>query len=162
MLIEVLLSLPLQPLSGEMITPMKVSDVGSSKTTSGADRKKKTGGKGSEFAEQLKQAATVAEQAAPTEAPAVNAVDSILAIQQAPDAMEERSRGLVRDYGDKLLDSLELLRLDILNGAVPKDKLVGIAHTMRARRQQSDDPKLNEIIDEIELRAEVEIAKLTR
>ena len=33
---------------------------------------------------------------------------------------------------------------------------------IRQRRQRSDDPQLNEIMDEIELRAEVEIAKLTR
>ncbi|MBT4220432.1 MAG: hypothetical protein HOL37_09535 [Rhodospirillaceae bacterium] len=33
---------------------------------------------------------------------------------------------------------------------------------MRAQRRQTEDSKLNEIIDEIELRAEVEIAKLTR
>jgi hypothetical protein len=33
---------------------------------------------------------------------------------------------------------------------------------VRAGKKKSDDPKLNEIVDEIELRAEVEIAKLTR
>jgi hypothetical protein len=33
---------------------------------------------------------------------------------------------------------------------------------MRAHRRETEDPNLNEIIDEIELRAEVEIAKLTR
>jgi hypothetical protein len=37
-----------------------------------------------------------------------------------------------------------------------------LAQRLRQKRQQSDDPKLNAIIDEIELRAEVEIAKLTR
>ncbi len=41
-------------------------------------------------------------------------------------------------------------------------KLVDIAQMMRTQRQTTDDPRLNEIIDEIELRAEVEIAKLTR
>jgi len=37
-----------------------------------------------------------------------------------------------------------------------------LAQSMRQQRRQSDDPQLNQIIDEIELRAEVEIAKLTR
>ncbi len=50
----------------------------------------------------------------------------------------------------------------MLVGAVPKDKLVELAHRVRAGKKKSDDPKLNEIVDEIELRAEVEIAKLTR
>ncbi|MAF94951.1 MAG: hypothetical protein CMM60_04265 [Rhodospirillaceae bacterium] len=37
-----------------------------------------------------------------------------------------------------------------------------LARKLRQKRQDSDDPRLNEIIDEIELRAEVEVAKPTR
>ena len=33
---------------------------------------------------------------------------------------------------------------------------------MRERKMQSDDPRLNDLVAEIELRVEVEIAKLTR
>ena len=65
-------------------------------------------------------------------------------------------------YGDDLLNRLDDLRLAILDGVLSKDKLTELAHNLRQKRQNSDDPKLNEIINEIELRAEVEIAKLTR
>ena len=61
-----------------------------------------------------------------------------------------------------MLDQLEDLRRDLLLGAIEKEKLSSLAQRMRAHRRQTDDPRLNEIIDEIELRAEVEIAKLTR
>ena len=64
--------------------------------------------------------------------------------------------------GEDILDPLKGLRLSLLAGSVPKNKVVGIARLMRAQRQAPDDPRLNKIIDEIELRAEVEIAKLTR
>ena len=69
---------------------------------------------------------------------------------------------MLRRYGGDLLDRLEDLRIGILSGAYPKQKLVDLAHRLRKKRQASDDPRLNEIIEEIELRAEVEIAKLTR
>jgi len=64
-------------------------------------------------------------------------------------------------YGDDLLNRLDDLRLAILDGVLSKDKLTELAHNLRQKRQNSDDPKLNEIIDEIELRAEVEVAKST-
>jgi hypothetical protein len=69
---------------------------------------------------------------------------------------------MARAHAEDVLDRLEALRAWILVGAMPKDKLVELAQRLRAQRQRSDDPRLNEIIDEIELRAEVEIAKLTR
>ena len=65
-------------------------------------------------------------------------------------------------YGDDLLNRLDDLRLAILDGVLSKDKLTELAHNLRQKRQNSDDPKLNEIINEIELRAEVEVEKLTR
>ena len=65
-------------------------------------------------------------------------------------------------YGDDLLNRLDDLRLAILDGVLSKDKLTELAHNLRQKRQNSDDPKLNEIINEIELRVEVEVAKLTR
>jgi len=65
-------------------------------------------------------------------------------------------------YGDDLLNRLDDLRLAILDGVLSKDKLTELAHNLRQKSQNSDDPKLNEIINEIELRAEVEVEKLTR
>ena len=47
-------------------------------------------------------------------------------------------------------------------GRFSKEKLADLAQRLRQKRQQSTDPKLNEIIHEIELRAEVEIAKYSR
>lgn len=141
---------------------MKVSKVGSGRPVSSSRRKKTPPGKGSAFAEQLKEATGslgVTESAEPSK---VIAADSVLSVQETDDATQERSRGLDRMYGEGILDRLEDIRHGLLVGALPKDKLAGLAQSMRARRRQSDDPRLNRILDEIELRAEVEIAKLTR
>ena len=141
---------------------MRVSELASSKAAAPARRRKVAPGKGGDFAVRLREVAATAEAARVIESPPVRAVDSILAVQEVSDATEERSRGLAKGYGDAVLDRLDELRHDLLTGAVSRDRLAGLARTMRAQRRTSTDPRLNEIIDEIELRAEVEIAKFTR
>jgi hypothetical protein len=90
------------------------------------------------------------------------AVEAVFALQEAPNATEEHQRKQVRAHGEDLLDRLEMVRRWILDGAIPKEKLAELARLVRAQRRRTDDPRLEAIIDEIELRAEVEIAKLTR
>ena len=65
-------------------------------------------------------------------------------------------------YGDDLLERLDDLRIGILLGRFSKEKLAELAQRLRQKREQSDDPNLNDLLSEIELRAEVEIAKYTR
>ena len=59
-----------------------------------------------------------------------------------------------------MLDELEQIRLGLLLGAIPRARLEQLAQMVRARREQLDDAKLIAILDEIELRAAVELAKL--
>lgn len=141
---------------------MKVSKVKSGKSASSVSRKKVEAGHGGAFAEHLKGAAANSALAASADAGSVNSVDSILAVQEVDDQTQQRGRRLGIQYGGDVLDQLEELRRDLLLGAIDKNKLGSLAQQMRAHRRQIDDPRLNEIIDEIELRAEVEIAKLTR
>ena len=63
---------------------------------------------------------------------------------------------------EDLLDRLESLRLDIITGQVPARRLAGLLTSLRAQRAQFTDPRLIEILDEIDLRAAVELAKLGR
>ena len=130
-----------------------------------AERAKKKGvpeGKGGDFAGALKKAAESAGSPGVTETAPVGGVEAILAVQEVPDTGDEGRRRRAVRYGDDLLARLEELQLDLLAGAASKDKLADLARTMREQRRTTDDSRLNEIIDEIELRAEVEIAKLTR
>ena len=142
---------------------MRISKVGSSKQA--AATKKKSMVKAGEFAERVRGTAGAgavdSPQAVEGTAP-VGGVESILTIQEVPDATDGRSRGLLKQYGDDLLDRLDEFRLAILTGTISKDRLTELAQKLRQKRQDSDDPRLNEILDEIELRAEVEVAKLTR
>lgn len=140
---------------------MKITNIGSAKAAK-STKKKANAGKGSEFAERLKEASHAVETPSAMEQAAISPAEAVLAVQETDDATQGRSRGLAFRYGNDVLDRLDQLRHEILTGAVPKESLALLARKMRAERQTSDDPRLNEIIDEIELRAEVEIAKLTR
>jgi hypothetical protein len=76
--------------------------------------------------------------------------------------MDRRSRGRVIRRADGLLDQLSDLQADLLAGVVPAARLQALTDMLRAKREGVDDPRLSDLIDEIELRAEVELAKLGR
>lgn len=91
----------------------------------------------------------------------VSSLSVVLAVQESEDAVHGR-RQRARDRGLKMLDYLEEVRLGLLLGVVPREKLEQLAQMVRAKREQVDDPKLTAILDDIELRAAVELAKLSR
>jgi hypothetical protein len=94
---------------------------------------------------------------------AVAGLGSILAAQavdpdtgEAP-SYEERRRRARR--GEEILERLEEIRRGFLLGTIPKDRLATLA---REKRERGADPLISQLLDEIELRAEVELAKLSR
>ena len=141
---------------------MKISKVGGPKEASAGRKKDRTSGSDSGFADRLRETHGADEVAPPTESSGVGSVDSVFALQEVPDATDGRARAILHDYGNDMLDRLEELRVGILNGIFSKERLTELAQNLRKKRQNSEDARLNEIIEEIELRAEVEIAKLTR
>ncbi|MBY0612168.1 MAG: flagellar assembly protein FliX [Beijerinckiaceae bacterium] len=84
-------------------------------------------------------------------------LDALIALQEVDDAPERRRRAAQR--GKNLLDSLDQLKAAMLAGKVPAQALHRIAEQLR-HRAPSADPQLDEILAHIELRAEVELAKL--
>lgn len=84
-------------------------------------------------------------------------LDALLALQEVPDSLARNARA--RRRGEALLDQLEQLRLDILTGALPEDRLARLAGLIAERKGEIDDPRLADILQEIELRAAVELAK---
>lgn len=145
---------------------MKIKNVGGPKgVASTKDKKRVASADGGAFSDAVRAAQGVGS-AAPTApsgaAGAVAGVDAILATQDVGDATDDETRRQARDYGNRLLDQLEAIRDGLLSGFVPKERLAHIAQSMRARKLATADPQLLALIDEIELRAEVEIAKLSR
>ena len=87
-------------------------------------------------------------------------LDAMLTLQavDADAQKQERRRAFRRGTG--LLDKLEDIRDGLLAGRIPVDRLQGLAQALRQERMMVTDPQLAELIGEIELRCEVELAKL--
>ncbi len=141
---------------------MKVNNVGAGRGPAATRKSQKSTESNSSFSDTLREAAESGDVEGTGSVVGVASVGGLLSVQEVGDATDGRSRGLLIDYGGDLLDHLEDIRLGLLLGSISKDRLTDLAQRMRQHRQESDDPVLNEIIDEIELRSEVEIAKLTR
>jgi hypothetical protein len=88
----------------------------------------------------------------------IGALDSILMLQGLDDSTDGRSRAM--EHGEKLLDMLDEVRDGLLAGGVPRTTLNRLANAVTRRQDQFNDPKLQGVLDEIELRAHVELAKL--
>lgn len=140
---------------------MKVGSASSAKSVGSA---RKTGGVSSSGATGFSALlGEVEETSAPSVAAAssVGGVEALLAAQVVGDALQDegrKRRAVAR--GNDILDKLEDLRADLLAGGVSKQKLIALAQELRERRDAGLDDELNAILDEIELRAEVELAKL--
>jgi hypothetical protein len=88
----------------------------------------------------------------------IASVESILTLQGLDDSTSGRSRGL--DHGEHLLDMLDEVRDGLLSGGIPRATLNRLATAVSRRQDNFADPKLQSVLDEIELRARVELAKL--
>ncbi len=91
---------------------------------------------------------------------ALGPVDALLALQEV--AGNPNRRAVARQRGEDLLDRLDELRLALLDGRLPRATIERLVAVVGAQRVKTDDPKLAEVLDEIELRAAVELAKLER
>lgn len=90
----------------------------------------------------------------------LTSLGAVLALQEVDDPLAGRRRA--RERGDRLLDTLEEVRLALLDGRLPAAKLQALRQLATAQRGRADDPKLEAVLDEIELRTAVELAKLER
>lgn len=139
---------------------MKVNNTGSVGTPQKAKKKSQTGAAGG-FASHIPSGGS--EEAAPAGGVAPMAsLSGILSLQEVPDSTADEGRRALYQRGEDILDRLSEIQEQILSGALSKERLQNLAHILRQKREQVDDDKLLAILDEIELRAEVEIAKWTR
>ena len=88
----------------------------------------------------------------------LTALDSLLSLQEVEDSTQGRSKGLKR--GKQLLDMLDQIRDGLLSGGIPRDTLQKLSQAVSERQDEFSDPKLQGVLDEIALRAKVELAKL--
>ena len=138
---------------------MKVEGPNGPRPGSTVRRTGKSGGDGVGFAKALDEAEGGGE--APSSVRNVQpvaAVDALLAVQEIGEEEQRRSRA--RRRGESLLDELDEVRHGLLLGTLPRDRLEALVGLVESERPNITDPGLSEVLDEIELRARVELAKL--
>lgn len=87
-------------------------------------------------------------------------LDTLLAVQAYEEPQERKKRQAKR--GHDLLDGLDRLKAALLYGRVNLSELEQIRANLSVRRELTDDPRLDDVLAHIELRAAVELAKLGR
>ena len=86
-------------------------------------------------------------------------IDALLALQSVEDPLFAKKRALRR--GNALLDTLETIKADLLLGQVSEGRLNQLMALISQARDRNL-PELDGVLDDIELRARVELAKFGR
>jgi hypothetical protein len=129
------------------------------RNVSGPSGPKKSAGSGAGagFAPQSSSAGRTSAPAPLSGASSINSVDALMALQGAGDFQEARKHATDRAFS--MLDVLDDLKIALLEGRMPRDTLVRLMETLKSQRDQTGDPRLEAALDEVEIRAAVELAK---
>jgi len=93
--------------------------------------------------------------------PSLAAVDALLALQETPANGDALSGGARRAVvrGEQMLDILDDIKVALLSGQMSQGKLDQLVRVLEAQKGCLVEPKLAEVLAQIELRAYVELAK---
>ena len=131
------------------------------KKTAGAGKSKKSGKAGASGASFGDFIASGPKESAQTQTTqSIVQVDALLALQGVDDATERASRGRMCQRCDDIIDELDKVRISMLSGEITVGDMINIADVVASHREKISDPKLTELMDEVDLRAQVELAKM--
>jgi hypothetical protein len=138
---------------------MKIQAPGTLRTNAPRRSAKSDKGSGSSFASHIRDGA--AAGSAPVSGSAqIGSVEALLAVQGNPALSGDANAAGVL-HAEDLLDRLDAIRVGILTGRVSRASLEDIVRRLESRRRGGSDPRLTDLINDIELRAKVELAKLS-
>lgn len=134
---------------------MKVVGTGGPNAATGS-----RGARGGASGFSLGQAAGAAAPAATASVAATSSmagVSALMALQEVEGPLERRRRAVKRGGG--LLDRLDELKMALLSGETGAPALERLARVLREERPDDGDAELTALLDQIDLRAQVELAK---
>ena len=88
----------------------------------------------------------------------IGGIDALLALQGIEEPGERRRKAVKR--GRSALDALDALKLGLLSGTFDTGALARLKSVTAGLAEPSGDPALDTVLAEIELRAQVELAKI--
>lgn len=137
---------------------MKVSGTGAAGPASGAGRAKGAlGGEGFRLPGVASAAPAAAAGSVGPVAP-VGGLSALLALQEAGGPLERRRRAVSR--AGRILDVLDEVKLALVSGELSLGQLERLTRAVREERAATEDAALEGVLNEIETRAAVELAKL--
>ncbi|MCB9979373.1 MAG: flagellar assembly protein FliX [Rhodospirillales bacterium] len=141
---------------------MKIEGPSGPKSSTPTRRTGKASGSGGSF-DALIGGADEASGAAPAQSSsAIARVDALLTIQAAEDPAQGAARKRMRKRSESVLKALDSIRLSMLGGNLTVGHMIDVADLVAAHREKIGDPQLAAIMDEIDLRAQVELAKMRK
>ena len=87
----------------------------------------------------------------------VMSIDSLLAAQEVDDPADRPAKA--RQRAEDILDWLDRVRHGLLAGTFSRRDLEGLARLVSIEKLEVKDPKLTQILEQIDLLAEIELAK---
>lgn len=87
----------------------------------------------------------------------VGSIDALMALQGAD--LDQSAQEQATERAFSLLDRLDDLKIALLEGTLPRETLERLVQTLQSERSKTNDPELESMLDEVELRAAVELAK---
>lgn len=133
---------------------MRVERPSGSNAVGGGKTVRRSGSEGFVLSEE--EAAT--GPAATTGVRSVGGIDALMALQGVDTATERRRRAVAR--GRTALDALDALKIGLLSGECDAGTVARLRSSMSGFNDGSGDPVLDGVLAEIELRVEVELAKM--
>ncbi len=137
---------------------MRVTGPGRVGSTQKSKNSKAASKSGSKFAVPEKMQDSPSASSVASSSP-IASVEAIVALQGVDPDSSKNTRQFV-EIGEEMLDKLDQIRHGLLMGEIPAAGLQQLRKTLSNMETATDDPKLTEIIEEIEVRAAVELAKL--
>lgn len=137
---------------------MRITDA--NRINSPAKKSAKKAGKAGDGAFSVRQEESSTKQAeATSQSQDVGGIDALLALQAVEDPTFARKKAIKR--GHDLLDGLEQIKTDLLVGQISESRLNNMLNLVTKARGNLD-PTLDSLIDDIELRVRVELAKFNK
>lgn len=137
---------------------MKVEGPNSTRQTSSTQRKGKISEGSSGFGDFMSEGATETGGAGATHS--IAHIDTLLAVQEAENPTERATRKRMAQRATTILDELERMRMGLLTGTLTVGHVIDIADVVAQHREKIMDPRLTVLLDEIDLRAQIELAKM--
>lgn len=146
-----------------MLVVMKIE--GPNKTNAAnkaASTGKTTGPKGAAFSSYLSASEEADSTSGLGRVVGVGGMLGMLSVAASEEATAREQRQQAIDYAEDLLADLDALRVGLILGEYNEMQLNGLINRVQNRKQVVDDPALKAVLEDIDLRAQVELAKLQR